>query len=405
VRKILSLLLVPLLLIGLAAPALGAGYKEKALEYLNAKYGGQDIKIELYEGGITELEYTGEKFWFGKYIVVKPGAKPPVGGASGRAAPSDKPAVKPEPARPEIMPLPSPDIYYNDNNHYGGLYIRIKTGEILELEQMEPYFSAENTLAQQEWERLSKEAGKLDVSLYRKLQKIASSETVNVSFQPTVVITAEIVSHFNALKTKYPKVFTEVKINLEDLLGVGQVSAGYSRMPLIAVSMTPAPRTDAAPPVEKPGAEIRQDDEYWKQQSAFWSEIEQLRVLATAGSMESIKADLETMGVSYTAQGTAVVAELTAMQVNEVAKLAAVAAVYEHIEITAMSEGAEIRLTTAKAADMNAPPTQSSNSISPFVAVVTLFGGVVVLWHRGRVGRMSRRDGGVGHCQEKGLSD
>ena len=95
-RKMLSLVLVPLLLMSMVVPAFGSGYREIAEAYLNEKYGGNDVIIQMYEGGITELEFTGESFWFAKYDISK----------AGKSVPAPDTPIKPEPAiRPEIMQI------------------------------------------------------------------------------------------------------------------------------------------------------------------------------------------------------------------------------------------------------------------------------------------------------------
>ena len=162
-RKIFSLMLISLLLVGSVTSALGSGYRESALVYLMEKYGISEDRVELYEGGITELEFTGESFWFAKYTIVPEGKT--ASDVSGEEAPRLLPAPEPMPLpapdmpadtgaiAPSILPLPPQDIM-DDGYRYGGVYIRLKTGEILELDQMDQYYEAERRLAQQEWERL-----------------------------------------------------------------------------------------------------------------------------------------------------------------------------------------------------------------------------------------------------------
>ncbi|KAF0196622.1 MAG: hypothetical protein FD169_875 [Bacillota bacterium] len=414
-RKLLSLLLVPLLLMSMVTPALGAGYREIAEAYLNEKYGGKGATIELYEGGTTELEFTGESFWFAKYIISLDG-KPLTGVSGEKPLPtgSTEPAIlpapdrigKPEPAnRPEIMPMPPQDIYY-DNYVYGGVYIHIESGKILELDEMEPYFTAEYTLAEQEWERLRQEAGKLDVSLYRKLLKLESSDKVKVSLQPILVITAEIRAQFAALKTKYPKVFAEVNLNLDDLFGNTYGATVSSRVmmandgvgstgsatPDAAVSY-PAKDSivvDPARPSDKPREEIKYSEEYWQEYNAFWSELEQLRVQAMSGSLASIGSVLTEMGVTYIDNGYSVVAELSAEQIKTMAEHAAVVTIYEEYEYSTMDDNflrgssliGEKTLAPALSIAEDGVGTPDGNKTPMIIGITVLFAGAVVVLRR-----------------------
>lgn len=413
-RKLLSLLLVPLLLVSMVTPAYGAGYREMAEAYLNEKYGGKGATIELFEGGTTELEFTGESFWFAKYVISldgKPitgvsGGKPlPTGGTEPAVLPAPDQIGKPEPAiRPEIMPMPPQDIYY-DNYVYGGVYIHIESGKILELDEMEPYFTAEYTLAEQEWERLRQEAGKLDVSLYRKLLKRASSEKVKVSLQPTLVITAEIRAQFAALKTKYPKVFAEVNLNLDDFFGNTQGGAAYGRVMIAndAVGSTGSATPDAAVsypakdsvlvdparPNEKPGEEIKYSEEYWQEYNDFWSELERLRVLALADSLASIGSALKEMGITYTDNGYSLVAELSPEQIKTMAEQAAVVTIYEEHEYHTMdthhfrgSEVGEKTLALAPAMTEDAAGIPDGNKTPRIIGFTALFAGAVIVLRR-----------------------
>ena len=364
-RKLLSLLLVPLLLVSMVTPALGAGYREIAEAYLNEKYGGKGATIELFEGGTTELEFTGESFWFAKYIISLDG-KPITG---------------------------------------GGIYIHLESGKILELDEIQPYFTAEYTLAEQEWERLRQEAGKLDVSLYRKLLKLASSEKIKVSLQPTLVITAEIRAQFAALKTKYPKVFSEVNLNLDDFFGNTYGATMYGRdmmandgvgstgsaTPDAAVSYPPKDSivVDPARPNEKPGEEIRYSEEYWQEYNAFWSALEELRVQAMSGSLASIGSALKEMGITYTDNGYSLVAELSPEQIRTMAEHAAVVAIYEEYEYSTMDDIAfrgsmtgEKTLALAPAMTEDAAGTPSSNKAPMIIGITALFAGAVVVLRR-----------------------
>jgi hypothetical protein len=412
-QKLLSLLLVPLLLLSMVTPALGSGYRETAEAYLDEKYGGKGATIEMYEGGIMELEFTGESFWYAKYTIIPageptttvPGEKPMpnVGGTKPAVLPPDA-IGKPEPSiEPAIMPRL--DIYY-DNYIYGGIYIHVKTGDILEMDEMEPYFLAEYTLADQEWERLSKEAGKLDVSLYRKLLELKATDIVKVSIQPTLVVTAEMTKQFEALKVKYPKIFAEMNISLENFLGItsgaaiqggtivatdgGKGSTGSSTPD--AGGSSPAKDTiliDPARPTDKPGEVPQHDEKYWQEYNAFWTDMEQLRVAAMAESLSSIGNALNDMGAAYADNNYYIGAELTSEQIRAIAEHSAVASIYEEFEYHTMDNTLALRSNLAIGEKTAAPSiaedgddATQSNYLPMILGVMAIFGGVIVVVKR-----------------------
>lgn len=61
-RKWFSVFLILLLITSIVSPAFSSSYRETALAYLMEKYSVAEEKIELFEGGVTELEFTGESF-------------------------------------------------------------------------------------------------------------------------------------------------------------------------------------------------------------------------------------------------------------------------------------------------------------------------------------------------------
>jgi len=404
-KKLLSLLLVPLMLLCTVAPVFGADYRQIAETYLQDKYGGKGAAIEVFEGGVMELEFTKESFWYAKYMIntegkssnsPTDGKRLPIVGIEPAIMPAPDNGTKPEPAlTPQILPLPPQDIYY-DNYIYGAVYIHLKTGKILEMDEMEPYYNAEGLLAQQEWERLSKEAGKIDVYLYRKLQGMSASQKIKVSIQPTTVISDELKAAFAALKTKYPKIAAEINYELENLIG-GYGVSGNSRVgfavaedlvggPDKAVSSgtMPAVIIDPARPTDKPLIiDPKHDDEYWQQMNAFWSEVEQLRQQSMAQSIFAIEAELMQMGVEYTATSYGVIAELSVTQLNVIAQHSVVAIVYEEQEYSTMApelysgRGAAVdNKMLALAATEDATAQASSNRMPLYLGAVISLGGV-----------------------------
>jgi hypothetical protein len=354
-RRFFSLLLVPLLLLGMVSPALAANYRDMAEAYLNQKYGGNDATIEMHQDGIMELEFTGQSFWYVEYTVVPAGA--PATGATGEKPVPDIGQTEPPLALPEARDLPLATIEpavmprldsYHHNYVYGVLYIHVESGKILEMDEMEPYFTEEAALAEQEWARLRQEAGKLDVSLYRKLLTLAATESVKVTIHPALTITAEVEAQFAILQDQYPRVFAEMNIELGQFLdgtwgaaGEGKVMpamdcvVGYATTVTPAVSVDPPVRTplgdDPVPPVPPEKSDSQYNEQYWQEYNAFWAGMEQLRLMTMADSLREISAALEDMGVAYTGTDYYISAELTATQVRAIAEHQAVGVVYEEL--------------------------------------------------------------------------
>ena len=175
---------------------------------------------------------------------------------------------------------------------YGGVYIREKTGEILSLDEMDSYFVADRNKAEAEWERLRKEAGKLDVSLYSKLIEMAAGDTVKVIIYPAFIETAAIQKQFEALKAKYPE-FTSDLPKLSEMF-----TGGYYTIELpepmilregipvdLPLELTESEQGSGSSGVSTPSFEGRPalkddnqpNDEYWQRYSAFQSELEEIR--------------------------------------------------------------------------------------------------------------------------------
>ncbi|MBS4031577.1 MAG: hypothetical protein KGZ63_09175 [Clostridiales bacterium] len=355
-RKIFSLMLIFLMLVASMVPVLGSGYRESALVYLTEKYGVPEERIALHEGGTIDLEFTAESFWFAKYDIVLEGKKAP--GFPGEEAPRILPAPEPMPlpapdmpadtgaTRPAILPIPPRDIM-DDGYLYGGVYIRLKTGEILELDQMDKYYEAERSLAQQEWERLQREAGKLDVSLYQKLQGLSASEIISVWIRPMPLETETLRAEFAALQKKYPELSKGMTLPgiLSDTYGYalpdpGESSTSSGNGVSDKMIMEPAVKAEVSDeklvgssPMDRPDTDMP-DEEYRQEFQVFWEELEQIRLLSVASSLAEIRAFLEGMGVSYRDNVTSISADLSVEQIRDIAELSSVASVFEEYYTT-----------------------------------------------------------------------
>lgn len=410
-RKLLTLFLVLLFLTSMTYPVFGSDHRETALAYLTEKYSVPKEKIQLSEGGITEFEFTAESFWFAKYMIATEGKSLPGSSMGEKPTPVSEPIPPsapdmPSDSKPAIMPTPAKSPIgggYID----GGIYIRIKTGEILEMDKMEPFFSAESQLAQQEWERLRKEAGKLDVSLYRRLQGLPAAEKVSVSIQPTPVETDDLKAQFAALKKKYPELTSGMELShilpsygydlpiIRD--GGGSSSSGSAGYAVpegdAAVSYAvPEPQVDPALPVEKTAPSIlpiMPDEKYQQEYAAMWKQLEQICLQAVTPSLSTIKKTLDSMGITYENNGASIEADLTAEQINNIANLSAVSAVYEKADYVTMDAIApQMARSNAPAemmaASVEAKKDESSSSNLPLILIAgaLLTGGALVMYRR-----------------------
>ncbi len=405
-RRWFPLLLVPLLLLSLAAPALGADHRETAMAYLKARYDVPEDEIQLYEGGISDLELTGESFWCAKYSISA--AKSPASGGIIASPPGTGPAPLPAPdtqIKPASLPMP-PDDVIEDPAIYGALYIRLKTGDVLEMDEAERFFAAENALAEREWERLRAEAGKLDVSLYLKLKKVGPGDEVSVWIQPSPVITDGLRAQFAALKAKCPQVAGD--LNLEDLFGHARASIlpaiGRAISTEVTVAVEPVPGSTTAgsagsgssgqatgdPSPRKPGADIIPGEEYWQEYETFWQALEEIQVNAMAPSLADIKAAFEDMGATYKESGNPLSADLTAAEIQALAALPAVSVILEDMVFTTMDDvvlmgrgsndtgttgGAVPPVTSKAATGESASPTNASPAV--YATAVVLAGGLM----------------------------
>ncbi len=401
-RKLLLLLSIILLLACMVSLVLASGHREAALAYLTEKHGVPEERIGLNEIGITELEFTAQSFWYGNYIIVPEGET--ASGFSGKGETGTLPSS-------EIMPLPAydrqtdgrepvmqalPRDMVDEGYVCGDIYICVDTGEILEPDGMENYYRAEWQLAEQEWERLRKEAGKLDVLLYLKLQELSRREKVTVWIEPAPVETDQVRTGFTALKKKYPEHTLGMELpeallygygytvpDMRDLgVSSGEASASYrvpgGDEPVRNAAIEPA---EPVVPLKKQGtgsmANIP-DQEYWKEYGTFWEELEQIRMQAVIPSLESIEETLDSMGITYKENGASVAADVTVDQIHEIAQLPSVWVIFEEAAFTAMDVDAGGELMARN----SAPGKTNTFPYLPLIAGIAVLLIAIVVYRR-----------------------
>lgn len=336
--KTIALLLVLLLLVP-ALPALAGEYRETAMTELTQRYNVPPERVELYEGHIMPLDHIGESFWTARYIILPEGQ-------TASEKPQDLPADTPVSDR-GLPDENSSDVY---GNQYGAIYIREKTGEIISHSQLDEYLNKNQDIATREWERLSREAGKLDVPLYQKVQTLPASETVNVIILPAFVETEELKARFEALKAEYPQ-FSEGVTSLSEQFNFGFGYALPLPMPEIELGVVPDAQILPLPieevekvlqgsgidPVEgtepgRPGM----DDRYWQEYSDFYEKLDAIRVDGLRPALAAIAAALDELGVDYEQLDGMLTAELTTAQIRQIADLAEVQSIHEDAIFTTM---------------------------------------------------------------------
>jgi hypothetical protein len=330
-------------------------YRTRALEHLRAKYGRQDIT--LHEGGLTQLELTGESFWMAKYFLGKGNA--PSGSSSVGSSPSGGGSS------PAALKGPAPEVI-------GLVAIRLATGEVLDGAQMEKFYQTEQTA----WELLAAEAGKIEVSLYHKLRDLSKEVRLSVVLQPSVKVTPELRVKIAGLRAKYPLVAANLSLSDEQLLGGGAMAsdmpATNKAEPAIAIEPNRPPRL---PP--------EQEKTYRLQAEAFFAAIGTLRMEAILESAKTIETTLADMRVNHEVDTTGqfVKAELTAEEIRSMASLDAVQAVYEHaITLPATSFGREpVPGTTLKTSDAAIRQSTEASVVSAVPAGYQLAGGALVV--------------------------
>jgi hypothetical protein len=235
----------------------------------------------------------------------------------------------------------------------------------------------------------------------------AKGEKLSVWIQPVPTISEELRAEFAALRAKYPRVAAGIDAELDQLLfpqsanilpmtwatdlgstasdapvssqaGAGAGGGTGSTEPAIGGGrIEPAPATTIGqiePDVIRPGV----DDEYWQESVAFWDGVEQIRLKAVGPAMETLKGAMDEMGLTYAEQGQAqgyayaLVADLTVAQINAVAELECVMAVFEDAIFTTMDAMVGLggaRLGTEHTMSTPAPGSEIGRSTTAAAAV------------------------------------
>lgn len=417
-RKPVTLLLVFILVLLTAMPGFAADYRQAAAEYLAKKHGVPVDHIQVYDGDKIILEYLQESFWCAKYEISAEG--------SSQAVPPQPPDTI-EPAPPQVMLLPEPilqedtpafehgadpDSPVSSSPSYdtgdlsalsntGVVYIREKTGEILDDAGMETYFLRERELAATAWKKLRQGAGKVEVNFYQRLRESDAQTKFSVRILPTFTEAPELTQRFRELQASYPE-YSKGISSLSELFGTtGYASTRLEAVPDIAV---PPPSHEAAidTPLIQGEAEgagsmpsngnsavepVRDLPVAEEDYEAYHKELEVIRLAGLEASAGIITDKLSDMGINYTYDYGVIATELTKAQVNDFATLDAVQLVCDD-QFYAMESGRSLTNTVADTADLDsaAPPVTpigEKNTPSPYFLLLALLLFCGVYWlHR-----------------------
>ncbi|MCR3922339.1 MAG: hypothetical protein NUK65_07485 [Firmicutes bacterium] len=396
-KKQLIAFILTILLAFPLTPVLASTYRETAMDYLAETYNVPEERIELYEGGSTTLAYIKASFWMAKYTILPEGAT---------ASPQPQDVAPGTPITDRDLPM---DPNVDDGTIHGGVYIREDTGELITQEEMDEYFTTDRGLAEAEWEELRRKAGKVDVSLYKKLQTTTTTEKIKVMIMPAFLATDELVERYQLLKADYPIItadyppLADMFNNSYDLraawtlpatgemndlpLEEGEGSNGAEEPASSGRTVPAVPAADLGLDAEKAELELEAavidpakqapDDEFREKYQAFAEGLEGIRVAGSLPAITAITASLDSMDASYEVQDTMITAELTTSQINEVATINEVVTVLEDRVFTTMDDLAVGREMVAAPAMDGASDSDTSRAI-PIHLLWILAAGVLL---------------------------
>jgi hypothetical protein len=376
VKRLTAYILVLAFVLLSVAPGFTQDYRQTALDYLTKTLNVPVERIGVFEGHTFTLDRIKESFWAAKYEIYPEGKELPKNLGSEPAGKEQVVPVPPE-DKPAVMILPAETRPAPDDYVHGGVYIRLKTGEVLNRKEMEPYFQEDSRLAQAAWEQLVREAGKLDVNLYQKLKEVAVNEKLKVMIVPLFVETPELTARYNALKAEYPE-YSKDMLTLTEMFG--NIGYGIQR-PELAITDGPAVSYPAGkrvavdlPAVDGGGSTPvfegsagkaiyrgeQPTDEYWAKYREFYGKLEAIRIDGLQASLAVIKSMLTAMNIAFENQHAIITAELAENQIEEIADLDAVQTVYEEMLYTTL----ELRSSAAPdlVVDSAAPPAKTEES-------------------------------------------
>ena len=293
-----------LFLLSASTMAFAADYERQALEYLSKKLSIPADAIVL-DGHTRDLPLAGEQVWMGRYYV--PGEDD-----AGRGG------------EPEVDPESDPA-----EAGAGVIYILTGTGETLDHEEAQALFDREAQLQRAERERLSREAGNIEVSLYIRLKEAAPDRAFEVIIWPAYLETEEMRRAIDAIISDYPSLtYREPAYpgaGTPPGMGVEPAEPGDAHiLPMPIVEDREAEATDAPLPDDRAASDeylppdvTRDDEEIWELYAEMYERLHQVYGEGFSESLAAIESVLENMGAALQVEGNsfAVTAELTAVQI------------------------------------------------------------------------------------------
>ncbi|NLC52238.1 MAG: hypothetical protein GX764_08065 [Firmicutes bacterium] len=353
-KKVSVMLMIFFLFSGLPI-SYAADYRAAALEYLAEELSVSADSI-VVDGSLQDFPYLGEQYWVGHYHVQ--GAESSGGGVDG--APNgdmiDTPAVIGEDARAEILPAPDSGFsqaYDPGVREAGVLAICVESGEFYIDDEAQLIFEKERNLQQQEWERLSKEAGKIAVELYKKVTEASADELFKVIIEPLYIETAEMREAIKQIEEEFSDLQVCRPEGRQPAAGLPQVDGNEAE----EVTILPAPLPDDFQGVDVPAVSgssmdepvsdcvLRvegEDEEWFERFEEMQRRLEEVRREGFAESLAKIEAALQEMNAKFERepQIPAVKAELTADQILSLKDADFLVYIFEEQHYTIMEEQA-----------------------------------------------------------------
>ncbi len=331
-----ALTLSLILMVSAATVGLAADYQRVALDHIAEKLSISADSI-VVEGFLRDLPLTGEQIWIGRYYIPGdqdsfPGREPEkdsqpgaVDDGDGEDSASGTDGGSAD--TPKLLPLPSGDISdpaapAPEDRSSGTIYIHTATGEILDHEQAQAFFDREFNLQQAEWERLTRESGRISVSLYMRLGEASPGEIFEITIWPLYIETDEMRRAIDEIIAQYP----DLEFRDRGYPGA-QILPGVSVEPSAPgdyhILPVPDDRIDAPEPA--PDTRTNSDDavvdiiidDTWELYQEMYEKLDQVYIQGFTDSLAGIASTLEGMGVSYELEPGmhGVTAELTADQI------------------------------------------------------------------------------------------
>jgi len=300
-----------LLLVGLQSTHAG-NYREKSRDHLADKL-SVNPEIIVVDGRLQVLSYLKEELWVGRYHLE--GEKSEEG---ERSEPDRRVEDEASGSGEDAGTMPDYGEKEEDMvafREVGQVIYRVSTGEFLDEEEANFLFEEERRLHQEEWERLSKEAGIIAVELYMEVAEAPPEGEFEVMLWPRFQETEEMRRELEKIREEYGE------LHLPGMRLPGEVSdtpdgPAKSREEG-EVGILPMPEPDEAVHDDAVQPEDRLSDEEAELYREVQEQLQEVYLKGYHENIERVEAALQDMGVTYDREenSPALTATMTAEQI------------------------------------------------------------------------------------------